>query len=88
VEIVQRHCCEVLEALYPERENLELIISPRDAALLEKLNSTWSSHYPGLRMTVDPALSPGDCQVRSRFGITDARLSSKLETLERELAAG
>ncbi len=86
-EVVQRHCCEVLEALYPERENLELLISPRDAALLEKIDPTWTSHYPGLRLTADPALSAGDCQVRSRFGVTDARLSSKLETLQRELAA-
>lgn len=86
-EVVQRHCCEVLEALYPEREKLELIICTRDAALLEKLNPSWSAHYPGLRITSDASLSPGDCQVRSRFGITDARISAKLETLERELLA-
>jgi flagellar assembly protein FliH len=86
-EVVQRHCREVLEALYPERENLELIICTRDAELLEKLNPCWSAQYPGLRITSDVSLSPGDCQVRSRFGITDARISSKLETLERELLA-
>lgn len=87
VEVVQRHCREVLEALYPERENLELIICARDAELLEKLTPSWSAQYPGLRITADVALSPGDCQVRSRFGITDARISAKLETLERELLA-
>ncbi|MET0262332.1 MAG: FliH/SctL family protein [Rariglobus sp.] len=87
VEVVQTHCREVLEALYPERENLELIISPRDAALLEKLNSSWAAQYPGLRITADESMSPGDCQVRSRFGITDARISAKLEALERELLA-
>lgn len=86
-EVVQRHCREVLEALYPERENLELIICSRDAVLLEKLNPAWSVQYPGLRITADASLSPGDCQVRSRFGITDARISAKLETLERELLA-
>jgi flagellar assembly protein FliH len=87
VEVVQAHCREVLEALYPERENLELIICERDAGLLEKLNPTWSARYPGLKVTVDASLSPGDCQVRSRFGITDARISDKLENLERELLA-
>lgn len=86
-EVVQAHCREVLEELYPERENLELMICPRDAALLEKLNSSWSAQYPGLRITADAALSAGDCQVRSRFGITDARISAKFETLERELLA-
>jgi flagellar assembly protein FliH len=55
--------------------------------LLETLTPAWSAQYPGLRITPDAALSPGDCQVRSRFGITDARISAKLETLERELLA-
>ena len=87
VEVVQSHCREVLEALYPERENLELIISPRDAGLLENLSPSWSARYPGLKITADPSLSTGDCQVRSRFGITDARISTKLETFERELLA-
>jgi flagellar assembly protein FliH len=87
VEIVQNHCREVLDALYPERENLELIICSRDAELLTGLNPSWSAHYPGLKITADVALSPGDCQVRSRFGITDARISANLETLERELLA-
>lgn len=86
-EVVRSHCREVLEALYPERENLELIICARDAALLAGLDPSWSSQYPGLKIATDPSLSPGDCQVRSRFGITDARISAKLETLERELLA-
>jgi len=34
---------------------------------------------------VDAALGPGDCQVRSRFGLTDARRQAKLEALTREL---
>ena len=84
-DVVQRHCREVLEALYPERDNLELIVSTQDAALLEKSDPGWSAHYPGLRVTADRNLTPGDCQVRSRFGITDARLSSKMDTLQREL---
>lgn len=84
-EVVAEHCREVLEALYPERENLELLISARDAALLETVNPSWTSRYPGLRINTDAALSTGDCQVRSRFGLTDARISAKLEEIEREL---
>lgn len=87
VEAVRAHCDEVLETLYPERENLELLVCPRDAALLEKMNPSWSASYPGLRMVADVSLKPGDCQVRSRFGVTDARLSDKLENLRRELLA-
>lgn len=88
-EVIERICSETLEQLYPEAENLELMISPRDAALLETVSPAWKNRYPGLRVSPTPALAPGDCQVRSRFGITDARLGVKLDTLSQEfMAAG
>lgn len=36
-------------------------------------------------ITVDDTLNPGDCLVRSRFGVTDARAASKLSSLRQEL---
>ena len=86
-EAVQKLCSETLEQLYPESENLEVLVCPRDARLLEQISPSWKNRYAGLRITPTPSLSSGDCQVRSRFGITDARLSAKLETLSRELLA-
>jgi flagellar assembly protein FliH len=86
-EIIERICCEALDQLCPERENLELILSPRDARLLEQVNPTWLQRYPGLKMRVDASLAAGDCQVRSRFGLTDARRVTKLETLSLGLAS-
>jgi len=85
-EIVARLCEEALSELFPERENLELTLTPRDAALLEKLNPDWLARYPGLRIRVEAALLPGDCQVRSRFGLTDARRETKLSALAHSLA--
>lgn len=88
-EAIEKICSEALSQLYPETENLELLVSPHDAVIMEKISPTWNSRYPGLRITATPSLAPGDCQVRSRFGLTDARLASKLDTLGREfLAAG
>lgn len=84
-EQVLHLCEETLRQLYPEHENLELVISPRDAAMLESLPGEWKNRYPGLRITIDATLETGDCQVRSRFGLTDARRQSKLEALSREL---
>jgi flagellar assembly protein FliH len=84
-EIVERLCCEALEQLFPEREGLELSLSPRDADLLARINPDWLQRYPGLRMRADPTLVPGDCQVRSRFGLTDARQETKLAALARSL---
>lgn len=85
VEIVEKICSETLEQLYPERENLELIVCARDAALLQKQGGDLADRYPGLKMRIDQSLRPGDCQVRSRFGLTDARLDAKLASIQHEL---
>jgi flagellar assembly protein FliH len=84
-EVVSRVCEEALNEIFPERDNLELVVAPRDAALLEKLNPAWLKRYPGLRIRAEATLSPGDCQVRSRFGLTDARLETKLAALQHSL---
>ncbi|MGH7996761.1 MAG: FliH/SctL family protein [Opitutaceae bacterium] len=86
-EAIERMWREALEHLYPEREGLELSLCPRDASLLEQINPEWKQRYPGLRVRSDESLAPGDCMVRSRFGLTDARRQAKLESLERGLAA-
>jgi flagellar assembly protein FliH len=87
-ETVRLICNETLAQLYPEIDNLELIVSARDAAVLEKTAPEWRERYPGLRVTASAALAPGDCQVRSRFGLTDARLSSKAHALAQDLSFG
>lgn len=84
-EHVQRLCEETLAQLYPERDNLELFLSTRDATLLDELSPAWKTRFPGLKIVADATFGPGDCQVRSRFGLTDARRQSKLEALSREL---
>ena len=85
-ETVERICRDALDQLFPERENLELILCPRDAELFNQLNPGWSERYPGLQIRTDLTLTPGDCQVRSRFGLTDARQQTKLDALSRALA--
>ena len=84
-EIVSRLCEEALAELFPERENLELVVGERDAAFLTKLNPDWMARYPGLRIRIENTLGPGDCQVRSRFGLTDARQQTKLTALAHSL---
>lgn len=85
-ETVSRICEEALGEIFPERDNLELSVAPRDAALLEKLNPAWLRRFPGLRIRAEDSFAPGDCQVRSRFGLTDARLQTKLTALEHSLS--
>lgn len=80
-EMVAKLCQEALEQLFPEREGLELSLCPRDAALLEQVSPNWLARYPALKVKADANLAPGDCQVRSRFGLTDARQETKLAVL-------
>ena len=80
-EVVEKLCHESLEQLFPERDGLELSLCPRDAALLEQVNPGWLARYPGLKVKPDAGLTTGDCQVRSRFGLTDARQQTKLTVL-------
>lgn len=84
-DVVSKLCAEALAELSPERENLELTVSARDAELLEKITPDWMHRYPGLRIRVEPTFVAGDCQVRSRFGLTDARQSTKLAALSQSL---
>lgn len=84
-EVISRLCEEALAELFPERDNLELVVGPRDAEFLTKLNPQWKERYPGLRIRVENTLVPGDCQVRSRFGLTDARQQVKLSALTHSL---
>ncbi len=84
-EVVSLLCEEALAELFPERENLELVVGPRDAEFISSLNPDWQQRYPGLRIRTEAALGPGDCQVRSRFGLTDARQQTKLDALARSL---
>jgi flagellar assembly protein FliH len=85
-EMLERLCREALDQLFPEREGLELTLCPKDAELIGSLNPDWMSKYPGLRLNTDASLSRGDCLVRSRFGVTDARMATKLAALERGLS--
>lgn len=85
VEVVERLCQQALDQLFPERDGLELSLCPRDAALLDQLDPAWLARYPGIRVRPDATLAPGDCLVRSRFGLTDARQEAKLQGLAHTL---
>jgi len=84
-EVIARLCHEALEQLYPERDGLELSLGTRDAELLHSLNPDWLKSYPKLHLRTDATLRPGDCLVRSRFGLTDARQETKLAALDHHL---
>lgn len=72
-EVVAQLCQQALVALFPEVQNLELVVGERDHEIIASLVPEWKVTYPGISVTVDPAFASGECQVRSRFGVIDAR---------------
>ena len=41
--------------------------------------------YPNVKFFEDSTLQSGDCQIKSRFGLLDGRVSTKLRKIEEEL---
>ena len=41
--------------------------------------------YPNVKFFEDSTLASGDCQVKSRFGLLDGRIATKLRKVEEEL---
>jgi flagellar assembly protein FliH len=87
-EMVARICAATLQQVAPERENLEVILAPADAARMDAFAPGLGARYPGLKITADPELSSGDCLIRTRFGLTDARRATQLAALRSSLGAG
>jgi flagellar assembly protein FliH len=42
--------------------------------------------YPNVKFFEDASLTPGDCQIKSRFGLLDGRIATKLRKIGEELS--
>ena len=84
-ERVERIVEEVLGELAPGTRDIEVALPAADLALIGRYQENFQDRYPGLRFVADPSLTVGDCRLRSSFGIVDATIATKLETLARSL---
>ena len=82
---VERVIAEVLAEMVPGARDVEITLHPADMELLGQFDPRFEDKYPGLHFIGDPALKVGDCMMRSRFGIVDGRLETKLKNLSRSL---
>lgn len=85
--LVRRLVGEALANVAPGPGRVEVALPPADLALLDGADAGLRERHPGLEFRADPGLRPGDCLVRSRFGLTDARTETKLRTIETMLRA-
>ncbi len=82
---IERTVDEVLGELAPGTRDIEITMHPGDLQLLGRYDEKFADRYPGLRFVADKTLAVGDCRLRSSFGLVDATLATKLETLSRSL---
>jgi flagellar assembly protein FliH len=82
---VEKTVAEVLGELAPGTRDIEVALPATDLELIGRYQEKFQDRYPGLRFVADPSLTVGDCRLRSGFGIVDATIATKLETLSRSL---
>ena len=84
-EAVERLLAETLAEIAPGSTDVEVFLNASDFALVDRLMKDYEHKYPGIKLTVDPELLPGDCRAKSRFGMIDARVFTKLQNVARSL---
>ncbi len=82
---VERLLAETLAEIAPGSTEVEVFLNSSDLALVEGIAETYAHKYPGIKLTADPELLPGDCRAKSRFGTIDARVFTKLQNVARSL---
>lgn len=84
-ETVERVLAETLAEIAPGSTDVEVFLSTSDLELVGRLMKDYEHKYPGIKLTADPELLPGDCRAKSRFGTIDARVFTKLQNVARSL---
>ena len=82
---VERLLAETLAEIAPGSTDVEVFLSATDLELVGRLMADYEHKYPGIKLTADPELLPGDCRAKSRFGTIDARVLTKLQNVARSL---
>lgn len=89
-EVVSRICEESIAGLSAETDEVEMNLAAHDLELLRQHAPEWFTRAGStgkLRMNADHSLKPGDCVIKSRFGLIDARLETKMRALNTAVAA-
>ena len=74
---------EILAEYCTGKETVEVFLSASDLHLLEGFEE--DTPYGKVILKEDMTLKPGDCLVRTKFGLIDARLETKFKKIEKEL---
>jgi flagellar assembly protein FliH len=72
---------DLLTEVAPGAENVEVQLCRADLARMEKFQPQMRQKFPTLQFSENDELAPGDCMVRTRFGVLDGRLGTKIRAV-------
>ena len=81
-EFVRRVVDDLLNDVAPGAENVEVQLCAEDVAKIVGFDQELRHKFPSLRVVENKDITPGDCLVKTRFGVLDGRISSKLKAVE------
>ena len=73
---------DLLNDVAPGAENVEVQLCPEDVTKVIGFDQELRHKFPTLRVVENKDIKPGDCLVKTRFGVLDGRISSKLKAVE------
>lgn len=81
-EFVRRVVDDLLNDVAPGAENVEVQLCAEDVAKVAGFDQELRHKFPTLRVVENRDIKPGDCLVKTRFGVLDGRISSKMKAVE------
>lgn len=81
-EFVRRVVDDLLNDVAPGAENVEVQLCAEDVAKVSGFDQELRHKFPTLRVVENKDIKPGDCLVKTRFGVLDGRITSKLKAVE------
>lgn len=73
---------DLLSEVAPGAENVEVQLCRVDLERVEQFQNTLRQKFPSLRFSVNDDLVSGDCLVKTKFGMLDGRVATKIKAVE------
>lgn len=73
---------DLLSEVAPGADQLEVQLCESDLQKMEQFQHLFRQKFPAIDFRVNPELNSGDCMVKTRFGVLDGRIVTKIRGIE------
>ena len=81
-DLVRSVVNDLLGDVTPGADAVEVQLCPADLARVAGFDQELRHKFPNIHLTENRELQPKDCVVKTRFGVLDGRIASKLKSVE------